>query len=299
MAAVFFLLAIFAAAQDNPFFSGSEPTAKPPVSSASGLFQDIVNGVVGLQRDLNARLSELSRSVTEEGNAGVFFILLAAAFGYGLVHALGPGHGKVVMASYALANPLKAKQGVLLGAGVAVVHTLSAVVLVTALYLILNSSYQAYGGMPKKIITLVGYGLIAGMGALLLVRAVFRLRRPGRGDAISPQTEAPAAAGKTRELVLPALLMGMVPCEGAVLILVFSLSIDAFWLGICLSAVMSAGMAVTISVVGLLALGAKKGTAAFLSKRKNALRILTSLVQLSGAAVIMMFGAALFAGGLW
>jgi nickel/cobalt exporter len=296
-AALFLLFAPLAAAQENPFFSGREPAAETRSPPAPGVFQAVVDGVIGLQRDLNARLAELSRSVKEEGNIGMFFILLAVAFGYGLVHALGPGHGKVVMASYALAKPLKAKQGVLLGAGVAVIHTLSAVLLVTVVFLLLQSSYQAYGGEPKKVVTLVSDGLIAGMGAFLLVKAFLRSRKPAVKSA-EPTARADDPAGTIRDLFVPAVLMGLVPCEGAILILVFSLSIDAFWLGIVLSAAMSAGMAVTISAAGLAALGTKKGSLKLLAKKEKLIRTATAILQLAGAAVIILFGLLLFIGNL-
>jgi nickel/cobalt exporter len=292
-AALFLLFAGLAAAQNNPFFSGSGSAAETEAPPAPGLFQAVGEGVAGLQRDMNARLSELSRLVNEERNVGVFFVLLALAFVYGTVHALGPGHGKVIMASYALAHPLRAKQGVLLGAGVAVIHTLSAVLLVTVLYLVLQSSYRAYGGAPKMIITLISYALITCLGVFLLIKSLVQLRRPIETDP-SDAESAVAGSGKTRELIVPALLMGLVPCEGAVLILVFSLSINAYWLGISLSAAMSVGMAVTISAVGLAALGVKQGSVKLLSKRKQFIRRGTVILQLTGAAVILAFGALMF-----
>ncbi len=263
------------------------------------MFQALGEGVAGVQRDLNARLVELSLLVGQEGNTGVLFILLVLTFVYGAVHALGPGHGKVIVASYVLAHPLRAGQGVLLGVGVAVIHTLSAVALVTTLYLILNNSYQVYGGEPKRVITLVSYGLIAGMGLVMLVRAVLRLRRPRGENTASAEEVRPVPAGKTKDLVIPAILMGMVPCEGAVLILIFSLSINAFWLGICLAAAMSIGMAATISLVGLAALGMRKGSMTILAKRKKIMKPLTAVLHVAGAAVIVIFGVILLIGGVW
>jgi nickel/cobalt exporter len=280
-------------AQDNPFFAGTGRVAEGGVRDSPGVLRELFDRINGFQRGLNERLAELSRLVKEERSAGVFFILLAIAFAYGLVHALGPGHGKIIMVSYTMANPLKAKHGVLLGVGVSVVHTLSAVALISVLYLILRGSYAQYAGGPKRAVLLVSYGIIACMGAVFTYNAVRRARRRERRIAETDKTPGPAE-GNCRDLVVPAFMMGLVPCEGAVLLLVFSLSMDSFWLGLILTAAMSAGMAVTISVVGLIALGAKKGSLKLLSRKGAAIGTAVSILQFLGAFVILLFGASLF-----
>jgi nickel/cobalt exporter len=295
-AMIFFLfLACLASAQDNPLFSGIESAGETDSPPAPGLLQAMGQGIAGLQRELHARLADLSQAVNRRGGGGVLFVLLGIALIYGLVHALGPGHGKVIMVSYVLANPLKVWQGILLGAGVAVIHTLSAVVLVVLLYLVLQSTYQTYGGQPKQVITLVSYGLIVGMGVFLLVRALMRFRRPGDRET----QPVSAAGGKAiRNLVVPAVLMGLVPCEGAVLILIFAMSINALWLGIIMAAAMSVGMAITISAIGILALGAKRGSVKLLSRKKRLVDTLLKVLQAAGAVLITGFGLVLFIGRL-
>jgi nickel/cobalt exporter len=280
-------------AQDNPFFSGTGRVAEGNARDSIGVLRGLFDRINGFQRGLNERLAELSRLVKEERNAGVFFTLLAIAFAYGLVHALGPGHGKIIMVSYAMANPLKAKHGVLLGVGVSVVHTLSAVVLISVLYLILRGSYAQYAGGPKKAVLFVSYGLIAFMGAVFTCKAVRRMRRREEKSVKTGKTPGPAE-GKIRDLVIPAFMMGLVPCEGAVLLLVFSLSIDSFWRGLILTAAMSMGMATTIAVIGLIALGAKKGSFKLLSWKGAPVGTAVSILQLLGASVILLFGVSLF-----
>jgi nickel/cobalt exporter len=293
-AALFFIASCLPLhAQDNPFFSGTGRVSEGGTRNSPGVLRELFDRINGLQRGMNERLAELSRLVKEERSAGVFFILLAIAFAYGLVHALGPGHGKIIMVSYAMANPLKAKHGVLLGVGVSVVHTLSAVALISVLYLILRGSYAQYAGGPKRAVLLVSYGLIAGMGAVFTYNAVRRTRRREQRIAETDKTPGPAE-GNCRDLVVPAFMIGLVPCEGAVLLLVFSLSIDSFWLGLILTAAMSAGMAVTISVVGLIALGAKKGSFKLLSWKGAPIGTAVSILRFLGAFAILLLGASLF-----
>ena len=54
---------------------------------------------------------------------------LAFAFLYGVLHTLGPGHGKVVVVSYFVSRDARLWRGVLMGVQIAVTHVLSAVAL--------------------------------------------------------------------------------------------------------------------------------------------------------------------------
>ena len=55
---------------------------------------------------------------------GVLLLLLLAAFGWGAVHALSPGHGKAMVAAYLVGTRGKPRHAVALGAIVTVTHTI-------------------------------------------------------------------------------------------------------------------------------------------------------------------------------
>ena len=57
------------------------------------------------------------------GGAGVLILLLLAAFGWGAVHALSPGHGKAMVAAYLVGTRGRPRHAVALGAIVTVTHT--------------------------------------------------------------------------------------------------------------------------------------------------------------------------------
>jgi nickel/cobalt exporter len=283
--------------QGNPFFSENKIKNQDTALPHPGLIQELLGGINSLQRELNSSLSTLSRKIKEDKDVAVFFILLGIALFYGFIHALGPGHGKTVMFSYALANPLKAKQGILLGIFIAVIHTLSAVFLVSILYFILKSSYSGYAQEPKKIISLISYGLIGCMGLFLLIKtliSVIKLRNKNN----NPESQLNNHQNKIKHLIITALIIGLIPCEGAILILIFSISIDAFYLGIILSMAMSLGMAITISTIGILTIFSKNGALCLFSRKKGITRFLSSGIQILGAAVILLFGLLLFLSNL-
>jgi nickel/cobalt exporter len=288
---------VFGSTQDNPFFSKDTPDKEKRSSSLNvpGCIQNLLHAINELQRELNNSLSTLSRKMNQERDFGFFFLLLAIALTYGFIHALGPGHGKIIMISYTFSNPLQTKQGIWLGIFIAVIHTLSAIFLVSILYFILKGTYSGYSQEPKEIISLISYGLIAVMGIVLLIKTiiidVFNLKKKGETDS---EINIESRKNNIKNLMLPALIIGIVPCEGAVLILIFSISINAYWLGIICAVAMSIGMAGTISLTGIITIYSKKGVLMFSPIKKHAGKIIRTTFHLIGGIVILLFGLLLF-----
>ena len=100
------------------FFIGSDAMWEWLVSSQKNLREKISQHVTHLK---NGELASL----------GIFLFICLI---YGLIHALGPGHGKTIVASYFIARRGKILQGVGLGTAITTIHTLSAVALLFALY---------------------------------------------------------------------------------------------------------------------------------------------------------------------
>jgi len=283
-------------AQDNPFFSkNSREKEKQIVNPVYPRFiQVLVNSINNLQRVLNERLSALSRKINEENDSTILYILLGIALIYGIIHALGPGHGKIIIVSYTISNPLKIKQGIILSAFVAIIHTLSAVFLVSILYFILKKTYSGYSREPKRIISLISYGLIAGMGIFLLVKTIFADVIKFKNNNENTKTKVNENDNNIRKLIVPALIIGLIPCEGAILILIFSISIGSYWLGIILSIVMSIGMALTISLIGLITIYSRKVVLKLVSANTGTIKIISNIIQIIGAVIIFIFGLLLF-----
>lgn len=61
---------------------------------------------------------------------GVIASLIATSFAYGVFHAAGPGHGKLVVATYLATQPSRLKQAVRLSAGAAMLQGMVAILLI-------------------------------------------------------------------------------------------------------------------------------------------------------------------------
>jgi nickel/cobalt transporter (NicO) family protein len=106
---------------------------------------------------------------------GVLFVLLLAAFGWGAVHALSPGHGKAMVAAYLVGTKGKPRHAVALGATVTIAHTIG--VFMLGFVTLALSQYV----LPEDLypwLNLVSGALVVAIGA-----GVLRARLRGRGHS--------------------------------------------------------------------------------------------------------------------
>ena len=92
--------------------------------------------------------------------------------------------------------------------------------------------------------------------------------------------------------------VGLRPCSGAIIVLVFALAQGLFWIGVASTFVMGLGTAITVAAIATLAVGAR-GLAGKLAKAKpGAGVIILRGLETAAALVIVLFGAALLTGYL-
>jgi nickel/cobalt transporter (NicO) family protein len=90
--------------------------------------------------------------------------------------------------------------------------------------------------------------------------------------------------------------VGLRPCSGAIIVLVFALAQGLFWLGVASTFVMGLGTAITVAAIATLAVGAR-GLAGRLARAKPGMgMLLVRGLETAAALVIVLFGAALLTG---
>ena len=126
------------------------------------------------QREVNQQMSGLLKAVAENpAKAGGS--LLAFSFVYGVLHALGPGHGKIVITTWLATHPSKLKSSIgltlassLLQGGVAIALV---VVVLSLLQLPARQLHMSSFWLEKG-----SYALVGVLGLILCWRALKKLR---------------------------------------------------------------------------------------------------------------------------
>ena len=189
-------------------------------------------------RYFNTELSSHFRAI-DDGNVAPMLLIFLLSFGYGVVHAIGPGHGKALVAGYLLANPTKRSHVFQIGFLIAIVHALSAlVVTLAATYLIQISAMKFFRQVNPPLFQISG-ALIVLMGCWLLYD-VWRSRKMTK-ESVRPQ--------KSRFGVV--VLAGVVPCPGVITLCFFAITLGHITIGMIAAVFMSLGMGLTISLAGL------------------------------------------------
>jgi nickel/cobalt exporter len=286
-------------------FTGRDPQAPPApqIERAQGPVALVGRTLLTFQRETNRMIAQHMREIRHGQTSAPLLIGVLLAFAYGVLHTLGPGHGKVVVASYFLSHDAQLMRGLLMGLQIAVFHVLSAAVMVALADLVLR---QAFGSAPAEVagVRLASYGLIALIGCSMLVQAVRRSRLRRAGIAVvdeccghphrhGPSDTGPGAGERAREGAL-SLAVGLVPCTGAVLILLYAIANDILFGGVLLVVAIAAGMALTMGALGVLSIVARNIVAARVEAGGNGSGRFAIAMDYAGALAITALGGSLF-----
>jgi len=281
-------------AQNNPFLSkkksSTEKEAKGKNFRCPGFTQKIMVKIVKLQRSLNKHLSDLTKKLKETKSIKLLFLIMFVTFIYGMVHALGPGHGKALIFSYFLSEDTNIKKGIAVGCIIGFLHAFSALFLVLLLYFTIKKAHLNNIEDMSRIIKLISYALIAGIGLFLLTKKAYDIRR-------SRDVEGKQFKNKNTQSIIPfAFAVGLVPCTGSTIVLLFSLSLGVLKIGIISIVFMALGMATTISMVGILTILAKSKVKKMFSEKSKRYLLFQNIVSILGAFLIFSLGVILFMG---
>ena len=281
-----------AAADGNPLLGPGAPAAEETAPPAASLLAPVGRVLLTFQAEADRRIGEQMAAIRDGETTSAFWVGLLLAFVYGAVHALGPGHGKIVVVGYFLSREARIGRGLLMGGQIALAHTLSAVVIVAFADWLLR---RTFGGIPAEIpaVRATSYGLIVLIGGLMLWRAL--RPAPAHADHDHAPGHAGGCSSRHGEGGLLSLGIGLVPCTGSVLILLYAFANGILWAGLALVAMVAVGMALTMGALGLASVLARRLLVGRLAGGgTRALRALDVL----GAALVTGMGLLLFATAL-
>ena len=138
----------------------SQTTAQAPaveiVEEDAGAFATVTRYIIDFQRRANAEIATHMSAIERGDDLGAFFLGLAIAFAYGVIHAFGPGHGKFVIVSYFLGREVRVVRGIVMAAQVAIVHVIAAVIIVWLADAVLQSrlrdrALRGAGGARREL----------------------------------------------------------------------------------------------------------------------------------------------------
>jgi nickel/cobalt exporter len=211
-------------------------------------------------------------SLVARDHLGVWVVLasLAVALFWGAAHALSPGHGKTIITAYLVGRRGTPRHAALLGLIVTVTHTigvfaLGIVTLVLSRFIVPEQLYPW--------LNLTSGLLVVGIGL-----SVLRARLRHRGHHHDGHHHAHDLS--RRSLLAVGVSGGLLPCPSALVVLLAAISLHRVGFGLLLIVAFSAGLALTITGIGLVAVLARTafGRLSFNGRVLSLLPTLSALV---------------------
>ncbi|XSG81934.1 MAG: nickel/cobalt transporter [Methyloligella sp. ZOD6] len=321
------------ASPPSAFGNRGAPAEAPSLKS-----QPRVGGFIGwiteAQQKMQRRLAAAIKGLRENNPFYAGLVLAGLSFGYGVLHAAGPGHGKTIITSYVVANEETARRGILVSFLAAAVQAMTAVILVLLLAVALNASGFELKAWSGRLET-ASYALIALVGVWLLIRQLRTLFANGSLNAAEEQThdhahnhehdhdhnhdhhghahhdhehcescrhmpdlEKLAQPLNLKQLAAVVFSVGIRPCTGAIVVLVFALAQGLLWAGIAATFAMAFGTALTVASIAILALFSRELALKLGGEGGRWGEAVWTLCGLGGSVVIILIGATLFLASL-
>ncbi len=310
-----------------PADASAIPRTAEPVRGA-GVVARAWDWLLQTQSKLNRDMAGAVRQLKSDNPIAAAATLIMIAFGYGVLHAAGPGHGKAVISSYVLANEETVRRGIALSFLAAIFQALSAIAFVGVLALVLNQTSLQMRSTEATIET-ISWGLVAAVGAYLLWKQLAPLARRSRqqvttstpstgaaqpfpiehpahrhgpdcgcGHAHMPSPQDLQGAWSWKTALPIALSIGIRPCSGAILLLIFALSQGMLWAGILGTFAMAVGTAITVSILAAMAVSSRNWAARYGGRGSVWAERVQVTAGIVGASLVLLFGVAFFIASL-
>lgn len=253
--------------------------------------------------------------------------LLGLSFAYGVFHALGPGHGKAILSAYVLANRETIRNGAILAFVSALIQALVAIVMVGIAAGILNVTGAVLNEVTAWL-ELGAYALLTALGGWLVHKHIAKpllawlanrhahdhhhhdhLHDHGHQDHHNHAHHEACGCGHVhmpdpaqisgklnwRKAWGAIVAIGLRPCSGAILVLVFALSQQFFVAGVAAALAMGLGTGLTVATLAMMSLTAgRMAEAAGGSQGKQWGQAIAATLQGAASIAVLLFGLLLF-----
>ena len=253
------------------------------------------------QRAFQSAMAGALRAI-RGGEPSAIWTLCSATFAYGFVHALGPGHGKVLLGGAALASGATLGRMAALTLASSLAQSASAILLVGAIGFGLGWATRDLVGLTETWLAPASALVISAIGILLIVRGLRSWPRLatqshagddhhahargecGCGHAHGPSVAEVQSLASGREAIALVGSIALRPCTGALFVLAIALGMEVFWVGCLAVLAMGLGTAAFNLIVASSGVAARR--LAGLQLHGKGLQQLSAGLHVAGGALI-------------
>jgi ABC-type nickel/cobalt efflux system permease component RcnA/ABC-type uncharacterized transport system substrate-binding protein len=247
------------------------------------LFQELLNGINRWQKFLKNSMTSYGNHIKQDYWSFSLLMFLVFSFVYGVIHALGPGHGKTVVSSFFISRQGSYKLAILMAFALSVIHAMSGAIFVVFFKLVLESSSIFSNVIPVER---VSYALLIIIGLFLFIHAFIDIKK-------NEQKPNQSSSTSLKQIFFIAFVTGMIPCPGAAIILIFSLSLDIVFTGLVALLLMAIGMGLTTSLFAMFTVFSRNSIVKIAGPYQTIYTVAHTFLSFLGAILITLLGIAL------
>jgi ABC-type nickel/cobalt efflux system permease component RcnA len=238
------------------------------------------------------------------GEAGAYALLMGSCFAYGFFHAIGPGHGKLLVGGYGVARAVPVMRLSLIALLSSLGQAVTAIALAYGGLWLLDLTRERMVGAAENWLAPMSYAMIAAIGLWLVWRGVARLRQSrvtqdhvheGHGDTCSscghrhgPSVEEAQQAGGLRDALMLIGGIAIRPCTGALFVLIITWQMGIPMAGIAGAFAMALGTASVTVAVGIAAAGFRGGILRSMASASSLVWLMPMLEVAVGLIVVAL-----------
>jgi nickel/cobalt exporter len=255
--------------------------------------------ILASQREIQSTLADAVRQI-KRGAPAANAALLAVCFTYGVLHAAGPGHGKVVIGGYGMGRRVPLVSLSLISFAASLAQAGVAVAFVYASVALLGWTRAQAHGVADELMAPIGTAAICGVGLWLIWRGLRSLRRQFAEKAQSRHVHGEHcshAHGPTvgdmdclthwRDVAVLITGIALRPCTGALFLLILTWQLGIGASGVAGAFAMGLGTSVITIGVAILSVWSREGALASLPTQAVA-RALPWFELIAGGLVVVI-----------
>ncbi|QDY70593.1 nickel/cobalt transporter [Qingshengfaniella alkalisoli] len=263
----------------------------------------------GVQREIQNAMAGSLRAI-RTGDKNALLALCSLTFGYGFVHAIGPGHGKFLLGTAAVSSRATIRRMSVLTLASSLAQSLTAVVIVWVGTSVITLTSASLIDTTEDFLVPASYGAIGLIGGILALRGAKKtwiaLSHPeptlevcqdhgsaacGCGHSHGPSPDDVERLNGWKETIALVASIAIRPCTGALFLLVIAWRLEILPAGIIATFTMGLGTAAFNLLVAGSGVGGRTLLSS-LSERSFGDRILFPAVQMSAGVLlaIVSFG---------
>ena len=229
------------------------------------MFQTLVE----IQRTIYTALAEQIKLLSAEGDWLTFLAFLPMGIFFGAVHALTPGHGKAVLATYLAGSEAKIARGLLVSLTLSFTHVAIAVLIAIFSLPLVSIALGSVGRAP--LLEDISRGLLGLIGLWMLWRALTHgHHHKHEGEAVG-------------------VMAGLIPCPLTLFVMTFAIARGVPAAGLLFAGTMMIGVAVTLSAVAILSILLRERLVQLVEGKPRLFEAITRSIEgLAGAALIAL-----------